>query len=767
VVRVVVCCCMCYLVTVSSASAASRLAFKGTRYAKVSHACSTPKPGSATCLALVRVPVSSVAAGESGVRPYTAGDGALESGPAGGLTPTEIAGAYGFQATAGGAGQTLAIVDAYDDPNIESDLAVFDAQYGIAACTTTNGCFTKVSQTGSTTSLPDADTSGWSVEITLDVEVAHSTCPRCKIVLVEADTPTYKNLAAAVDEAVAMKATEISNSYGGPEGELGSSEKSAYDHPGIVIAAAAGDEGYYDWTPLNAAKSTPELPNMPASLPSVIAVGGTTLELDEAGTRASETVWNGNERFDESKYAEGATGGGCSTRFSAPTWQLDTPGFAATGCGDKRLTADVAAVGDPNTGFDIYDSYACGKECESFKRGAGWLTVGGTSLSTPLVSALYALAGGSNGVGYPALTLYGHLGDSSALYDVTEGGNGFCDDDGLACGADAVFEADVDCEGSTACNAAPGYDGPSGVGTPNSLGLFEPLRPTATITLPNSPKAGVGASFTGAASSDPYPGGSLVSYSWNWGDGTPESSGVAPTHTYVGLGEYLVTLTVTDSYGLTSTPAVQHVDVVAKTAQELEQQEEANASKTREAEAKQREAAANEHALETEQRETEVTADKKREEEAAARSSTGLGGQGVSGFKTSLTPEVPDARLASTSLQVRATGVLTLRISCPAGESNCSGSVSLRALGAVGAGHERDAHMKPSVLTLAAGSFSVPGGKVRTVTLHLSQQARALLAHARTLRARVTLLAHDLGGASHTTQTLVRLHAPAEWRRDS
>jgi PKD repeat protein len=794
-VLVAVCCGVFYLVAVSSALATSRLAFRGTRYAKVSHACSMPKPRSATCLALVRVPVSSAAAGEAGVEPYTAGDGALESGPVGGLTPAELATAYGFEPTAGGAGQTLAIIDAYDDPNIESDLAAFDDQYGIAACTKANGCFEKVSQTGSTSSLPEADTSGWSVEISLDVEVAHSTCPKCKILLVEAKTPSFKNLATAVEEAVAMKATEISNSYGGPENELGTAEKSAYNHPGIVIAAAAGDDGYYDWTALNEGKSLSELPNMPASLPSVVAVGGTTLELDEAGHRASETVWNGNGRFDEREYAEGATGGGCSTLFSAQRWQLDAPGFAATGCRGKRLVADVAAVADPNTGFDIYDSYDCGKECESFKRGANWVTIGGTSLSTPFVSGLYALAGGSDGVSYPAMTLYGHLGDSSALYDVTEGGNGFCDDDGLACGADEYFEADVDCEGSTACNAAPGFDGPSGVGTPNSLSLFEPLLPTAAITPPTSPKASVASSFTGAASDDPYPGGSITSYSWNWGDGTPLSSGVAPTHAYAAPGEYTVTLAVTDSYGLTSTPAVQEVDVVARTTLELEEEATAKKQSEEELAAKQKaeeeaiavkqaeeklielqheeEAVASKrHEAEVEreledEREAELAAGKRREEEATAKALAGLGSQGVSGFKTSIVPTVPDAQLASTSLQVSATGALTLRISCPAGTSSCSGSISVRTLGAVSASHRRDAAAKPAVLTLADGSFSVPAGKVRTVTLHLSEQARALLAHARTLRARVTLLAHDLSGAAHTTQTLVTLHAPAPRRRGS
>ena len=166
--------------------ASAKSTSKQTHYAKVRRACGAPKPGHAACFALVREPVSSGDAGAAGVRPYAAGAGASESGPAGGLTPGELASAYGYDPTAGGTGQMIAIVDAYDDPSIEADLATFDSYYGIAPCTAANGCFTKVSQTGSTKSLPEADTKGWSVEISLDVEMAHSTCGNCKILLVEA-----------------------------------------------------------------------------------------------------------------------------------------------------------------------------------------------------------------------------------------------------------------------------------------------------------------------------------------------------------------------------------------------------------------------------------------------------------------------------------------------------------------------------------------------------------------------------------------------------
>jgi PKD repeat protein len=521
-------------------------------------------------------------------------------------------------------------------------------------------------------------------------------------------------------------------------------------------------------------------------------------------------VWNGTAPFDDFK-EEGATGGGCSTLFTAQPWQRDAPGFAATGCGSKRLSADISADANPYTGFDIYDSYDCGSECEAFKRGRNWLTIGGTSLATPLIGSLYALAGGSHGVEYPSLTLYGHLGDASSLYDVTEGGDGYCDAaPEFECGHPDAYGAlvrgyalDVDCEYTTACDAAPGFDGPSGVGTPNGLSLFEPLQPTASIVSPTSTRSGLAASFSATASSDPYPGASL-SYRWSWGDGTQEGSGATPQHTYSVPGEYTVTLTVSDNYGFKGAPVTAVVKVAEETAQELREEHEAQ---EKEAEAKRKaeeeaaaakkieeEAAANKKKAEEEATEVKKKAEeegpettrkkaeeeateikkkaveeaaairKKAEEEAAANAALNAG-QGVSAFKVSLAAPVPDAQLASTSLQVSAAGFVTLRISCPAGESTCAGSLTLRTLDAVLASGGHAAKTARSVLTLATGSFSVAGGESKTVTLRLSPRARALLARVRTLRSRATLLAHDLLGASHTTQTIVTLRAPRARKR--
>ncbi|MGO9488664.1 MAG: S8 family serine peptidase [Solirubrobacteraceae bacterium] len=387
----------------------------------------------------------------------------------------------------------MAIVDAFDDPNLEADLASFDAHYGLAACTAADGCLQEVNQEGEPAPLPAADTVGWSVEMSLDVETVHSVCPACKLLVVEADSESLADLAGAVDEAVDLGAGEVSHSYGAPETEMGPVEQAAYQHPGTVIAAAAGDSGYLDWDDLAATFATPEVPDVPAALPAVVAVGGTSLKLATNGTRAKETVWNDSGRpssAGEFKQFSG-TGGGCSTRFTAPAWQQGAAGWSSTGCGTSRLDNDVSAVADPYTGFDIYDSYVY---AEGFT--PGWLTVGGTSLSSPLIAALFALAGGSHEAAYPAATLYGHLGESSALYDVTEGGNGYCDAEANGpCGEPEVNEllGDVDCQGTTACDAATGFDGPSGVGAPNGLSAFggpSQRAPTALTKAASSVGAG-------------------------------------------------------------------------------------------------------------------------------------------------------------------------------------------------------------------------------------------------------------------------------------
>jgi hypothetical protein len=705
---------------VAPVASADPAASPATRYAQVRRVCPPPAPRRATCLALLRKTVAPGAPVPRGARPYAVNAGAAASGLAGGLTPAQLASAYAFSPQDGGSGQTIAIVDAYDDPNIEKDLGVFDTHYGLAACTTANGCFTKVGQTGKTTSLPAKDKEGWSVEISLDVEAAHAVCPNCKILLVEADSSTYEDLAAAVNTAVRLGASEVSNSYGGAEIAMAATERAAYVHPGVVIAASTGDDGYDGWNIINEGFQAPEMPSAPGSLPSVVSVGGTTLSLNPDGTRLNETVWNRNGPEDAfgafEKRALGATGGGCSTLFGAEAWQQGLPGFAtATGCGSKRLAADVSAVGDPFTGFDVYDSYDCGAACQEFgiTKDGVWVTIGGTSLSTPIIAALYALAGGGGGLRDPALTLYGHLAGSSSLYDVTEGGNGFCQAQ-AGCHPNSSHGR-VDCEGTTACDAAIGFDGPSGVGAPDGLALFKPLLPTAVITAPSPLEAGVAASFAADRSSDPYPGGSISSYLWGWGDGSPAGSGASPTHTYASAGAYTVALTVKDSYGLTSALTESPVNVSVKAVGEGPK---------------------------------------------ALVGSAPPSAQGIASFQVQAPPPVAYARITGNALTASSSGAVKVKISCPAGKSSCAGTIILRTLASVAAGSAGAAKRKASILTLATGSFSIAGGSVKTVKLQLSARARKLLARSRSLRVRATIAAHDAAGARHTTQAILTLRAP-------
>jgi len=322
-----------------------------------------------------------------------------------GYGPVQFRTAYGLTSS-GSSSITVAIVDAYDDPNVESDLGVYSTQFGLPACTTANGCFKKVNQTGGT-SYPRKD-AGWSLEIALDVETIHAICPNCKLLLVEATSNSFANLIAAEDYAAAH-ANIVSNSWGGSE--FSSETTSAYDghfnHAGIPITFSSGDGGYGV--------------EYPAASHYVSAVGGTTLTLNANNTRKTETVWAG-------------AGSGCSAYEPKPTWQTDT------GC-VRRTVADVSADADPNTGAAVYDSVR-------YQGRSGWFQVGGTSLASPLIAAVYALAGnGANTIdgSYP----YSHNG----LFDVTSGSNGSCG-------------------GSYLCTGKVGYDGPTGLGTPIGTTAF-------------------------------------------------------------------------------------------------------------------------------------------------------------------------------------------------------------------------------------------------------------------------------------------------------
>ncbi|GAC1443581.1 MAG: peptidase S8 [Mycobacteriales bacterium] len=326
-----------------------------------------------------------------------------------GYNPADLQSAYKLPSATAGSGQTVAIVDAYDDPNAESDLGVYRSQFGLSPCTTGNGCFRKVNQSGGT-KYPKAN-GGWAQEISLDLDMVSAICPSCHILLVEASSASYVNLGTAVNEAAFLGANAISNSYGGGESSSDPSYDTAYyQHSGVAITVSSGDSGYGV--------------QYPAASQYVTAVGGTTLNRDLTSSRGwAEKVWSG-------------AGSGCSAYDSKPSWQTD-PGCA------KRTVADVSAVADPNTGVSVYDSF-------TYQGASGWLVFGGTSVASPIIASVYALAGNAASVTYGS---YPYGASPSTLNDVTSGSNGSCG-------------------GSYLCTGVAGYDGPTGLGTPNGTGAF-------------------------------------------------------------------------------------------------------------------------------------------------------------------------------------------------------------------------------------------------------------------------------------------------------
>jgi subtilase family serine protease len=356
----------------------------------VKHAAVCPGPaaaGSARCHAHVVVDSS--------------GQPLATAAPAG-YSPSDLRNAYKVTGT-GTSSTWVAIVDAYGYSNAESDLAVYRANFGLPPCTTANGCFKKVNQAGVQGSYPRADT-GWSQETALDLDMVSAMCAGCSILLVEANSSSYSDLALAVNTAATMGAHVISNSYGG--GEAGTSTyEPYYNYAGIAVTVSSGDSGYGV--------------QFPASSPHVTAVGGTSLQRSSTTRGWSETAWSG-------------AGSGCSSVYAKPSWQTDS------GC-SKRTVADVSAVADPNTGVAVYGPAS--------RNRSGWLVFGGTSVAAPLIGGLYGVNGGS--VTYGSNPYH----NTSSLFDVTSGSNGSCG-------------------GSYLCTATAGYDGPTGLGTPNGITAF-------------------------------------------------------------------------------------------------------------------------------------------------------------------------------------------------------------------------------------------------------------------------------------------------------
>jgi hypothetical protein len=355
----------------------------------------------ARCASLRRTDIAAIPSLPEGTAADSAGLPALVTG----YSPTDLRSAYGLPSV-GGAGRTVAIVDAYDLPTAAQDLATYRSQFGLPPCTVASGCFRKVDQNGGT-NYPPLD-AGWAGEIALDIEMVSAICPDCKILLVEADTADGDSLGTAVDTAVALGAVAVSNSYvSTPEEPSQLVVEKHFNHPGVVVTAATGDWGYSAGV------------GFPASSPFVVGVGGTSL-VKAANTRGwTETAWSG-------------TGSGCSSIEPKPYWQTDA-------C-VRKTTSDIAAVADPRTGVIVYDRYA-----------GGWVVYGGTSVATPIVAAAAILAGRPAAGSYPSRRIYEH---AASLWDVTIGANGGC------------F--------TYLCQAGVGYDGPTGLGTPNGTDALLP-----------------------------------------------------------------------------------------------------------------------------------------------------------------------------------------------------------------------------------------------------------------------------------------------------
>ncbi|WP_415939266.1 putative Ig domain-containing protein [Streptomyces sp. 039-1] len=447
------------------------------------HLCAqAARPGTMSCFAQRRTDIAQKLA--AAVSPDAA---AAVSG----LSPANLHSAYNLPST-GGSGLTVAVVDAYNDPNAAADLATYRSQFGLSACTKANGCFKQVSQTGSTTSLPTND-SGWAGEEALDIDMVSAVCPNCNIVLVEASSANDTDLGAAENEAVSLGAKFVSNSWGGDESSSQTGEDTSYfKHPGVAITVSSGDEAYGA--------------EYPATSQYVTAVGGTALTTSSSSRGWSESVW-------KTSSTEG-TGSGCSAYDTKPSWQTDT------GC-SKRMESDVSAVADPATGVAVYDTYG----------GSGWAVYGGTSASAPIIAGVYALAGTPGSADYPAKYPYSH---TSSLYDVTSGNNGSC--------SPSYF-----------CAAGTGYDGPTGWGTPNGTAAFTSgggTGNTVTVTNPGNRSTATGSSVSLQIAATDSAGAALTYSATGLPTGLSISSSTGlVSGTASTAGTYAVTVTAKDGTG--------------------------------------------------------------------------------------------------------------------------------------------------------------------------------------------------------------------------
>jgi subtilase family serine protease len=359
---------------------------------------------------------------------YHARPSALSTKPTG-LFPGIVQRFYGFERLAGnGAGQTIAIIDAFDDPNIESDLAVFTQQAGVSPCTTADGCFTKAYASG----RQPAPNVSWALETALDVEWAHAIAPAAKILLVEAADNNFVNLLSAVNYAIAGGANVVSMSFGGPEFSQQTILDSTFQTSNVSFVASTGDSGAGV--------------NYPAASPYVLAVGGTSPETNMAGARYGESAWS-------------YSGGGQSLYELKPVPQLNFGLRAGT---PFRSVPDVAYIGDPVQGVAVYSTYYMGTTLSG-----GWYQVGGTSAGAPQWAAILAIINSERvKAGKRVLAASYSYGTLDAIYslaggeynryfyDVQSGANGYC---------------------GKPCIAGPGYDVVTGLGSPNVRNLIPAL----------------------------------------------------------------------------------------------------------------------------------------------------------------------------------------------------------------------------------------------------------------------------------------------------
>ncbi len=317
-----------------------------------------PTPGSASCTIAINLNVAPTF------------NPAQPASLIAGLHPADLQSAYGLPAAA--AGGTVAVVDAYDDPLAVVDLAVYRLAFGLPACTGADGCFRKLNQHGVAGAYP-APNAAWSQEIALDLEMVSAACPKCSIVLVEANSALLDDLGTAVDTAVAAGAKAVSNSYYAVEWSTEANEDRHYRHAGVAMTASSGDRGYATY---------------PAASQSVTAVGGTSLT--RSGSGWSQSGWQ-------------YTGHGCSVYIGRPAWQRGTT------C-RTRSAVDVAAVADPQTGVATYATQA-----------GGWVVAGGTSVGAPLIAAAYALSGRPESPSYSYLRPYAFSSIGGTGYQTVTG----------------------------------------------------------------------------------------------------------------------------------------------------------------------------------------------------------------------------------------------------------------------------------------------------------------------------------------------------------